>query len=101
MKIHSAPSVGLESSLVLSDEFTIYPNPASHTANLKIDNNYSGNVEIVVFSMNGQEIVKNSFKKVTRYYNHKLELNDILPGSYIITVKMGDKHLAKQLLIAE
>jgi hypothetical protein len=101
VKIHSAPSVGLESSLVLSDEFTIYPNPASHTANLKIDNNYSGNVEIVVFSMNGQEIVKNSFKKVTRYYNHKLELNDILPGSYIITVKMGDKHLAKQLLIAE
>ena len=99
VKIHSTPSVGIESKPDLSNGFTIYPNPASREANLKLDNGYIGEVEVGVFSMNGQEVAGSSFAKATRYATHRLDLNDLPPGSYIITVKMGDGHQSKRLLI--
>lgn len=101
VSIHSTPSVGIESSPVLTNEFNLYPNPASSVVNLKIDNDYTGNVEISVFSLNGQEVATNSFVKVSRYYNFKLALDKVPAGSYIVSVKMGDRLAAKRLLITD
>ena len=73
----------------------IYPNPASDQVSLEFTNAYSPDIEITLFSIQGQELGKkyhtaNNFEKTVNW-----QTNHLPSGMYLFQVK-SDKHIVQK-----
>ncbi|GLR16670.1 T9SS type A sorting domain-containing protein [Portibacter lacus] len=69
---------------------TIFPNPGRGLFNLKMNNDYIGEVGIVVYDIRGRQIHKSSFMKNGLIVNKGLDLLEIPRGVYIVSTIFGD-----------
>ena len=83
-----------------SKAFTIYPNPASQTANIKFANAFSGKLVITITDMNGNKVLQ---KDVSGDYSNfiKLDVNKLKSGSYIISINSDNFNGKQSLIIAK
>ena len=82
--------------------FGIYPNP---TTDKKISIIYdveqvnSEHNEIIIFTLNGQQVYKETLKNNTGFYNQQIDLSNLKDGMYLVQFKAGDKMATKKLIL--
>jgi hypothetical protein len=79
---------------------SVYPNPASTSAQFKINNDYTGDVSIHLFNILGQEIIVKNFFKTGKIMNGKLSLNGLSTGIYFLNIQMGKEVNVCKLIIS-
>lgn len=73
---------------------SLYPNPSSNQVIFK--SSYKGDMEIKIFSSNGQLILQNT---VTNFENsHIMNLNTLSSGLYLVHIQMEGKHWSKSII---
>jgi hypothetical protein len=77
----------------------LYPNPASSTSQLQVDNSYRGEVSIRLFNLLGQEVFRTVGSKADRLFTQSLVLNRLPPGFYFIQTQMGKTISCEKLVI--
>jgi hypothetical protein len=67
----------------------LFPNPASLSSQLILDNNYFGEIQIRIFNILGEEVFHSSAFKNIRTFSRKLVFNSLSNGIYILQTQMG------------
>jgi hypothetical protein len=79
----------------------LYPNPASTTSQLQLDNSYRGKVSIRLFNLLGQEVFRTVGSKADRLFTQSLILNRLPSGFYFIQTRMGKTIFCEKLIITQ
>ena len=82
--------------------FYLYPNP---TTDKKISIIYdveqvnSEHNEIIIFTLNGQQVYKETLKNKSGFHNQQIDLSNLKKGMYLVQFKAGDKMAIKKLIL--
>jgi hypothetical protein len=79
----------------------LFPNPASSSLQLHLDNSYLGEVSIQLFNILGQEVFRTSASKTDHLLAKALVLNHLPPGPYFIQAQMGQSVFRGKLIIVD
>lgn len=79
--------VGLKSLTKNDADIKVYPNPASNTMFVSIDNEQEGNVSVDLFNLVGQKVKTVSFENEQGVY--AVDLSDLQEGAYLYRVNKG------------
>jgi hypothetical protein len=79
----------------------LYPNPASSTSQLQLDNSYRGEVSIRLFNLLGQEVFRTAGLKAERLFTQSFILNRLPSGFYFIQTQMGKSVFCEKLIITQ
>jgi photosystem II stability/assembly factor-like uncharacterized protein len=82
-----------------SFEAVIYPNPAISDCNILLNNSFVGNVDICIYSTDGQLVFKQTYFKNTVNFTQKIPLNKINAGTYVINIAMDNKKSSNVIVI--
>jgi|GEM_PF-6140649 len=77
---------------------TIYPNPAEKILIVKVNNFYLGKVQISIYSLEGKEIISNSFNKETYTLEKSIGLEGLRNGIYLIQIKTEEVYIIKKII---
>ncbi|MDX2359429.1 MAG: T9SS type A sorting domain-containing protein [Crocinitomicaceae bacterium] len=83
-----------------SPELLIFPNPGQHTFNLNISSNRSGLGTIDILDLTGKTVYLDEML-IGKGANLKLLELDLLPGTYIVALKLNEHQLMQRLVIIE
>ncbi len=84
---HNTTSVfTLENSL----EVSIFPNPAVDYLDIRINRPMSGTVEIKLFTLTGQTVIREEVNSNGTEFSHRLNLSDLASGVYQVQVTAGN-----------
>ena len=89
-------SVGIEDVANTDANFTIYPNPFTSSATIKI-NAEMQNVELRIFNVPGQEVFRSAIKNK----QYEIQRGNLPAGIYIYKVFAGEKMIGTGKLVAE
>ena len=81
-------------------DFTLYPNPVSHTLNTSIQLPETTTVELSIYAINGQQL-KSTIYNNLRKGNHHLEtdVKTIPAGVYLLEMKTSKQLITKKIII--
>ena len=96
----SPSSVGEYASPFLK-EFTIYPNPTSGAVTLTLETMeaVNGPMELKVYSLIGQEMMKETITPFSGVKKVQLDLSTLPKGLYMVEVSNGDKSRIKRVSV--
>lgn len=81
------PKYGIiESSENKSSNLTVFPNPTEGNLNLKFNSQETGQGNIKIFTLDGQEVLSESFEKSTFNFDLQFDLSNQIAGHYIIKI---------------
>ncbi len=80
-----------------SDKFSIYPNPATTSLQIKFDKNMNEKVEVQVVDVNGKTVDSRQLLVVNGLC--KLSISKLAMGSYVVKVKVGNEVFNDQFII--
>ena len=82
-------------------EFTIYPNPTSGAVTLTMEtiDPINGPMELKVYSLIGQEMMKQSITPFNGVKKVQLDLSHLPKGLYMVEVSNGDKSRIKRVSV--
>lgn len=80
-------SMSSDIALLPDTEVSVFPNPAGKEAIVRLSLVKSGAVTLSVYSLTGQEIIKENLSVSGSSVNHQLNLNEVRPGSYVLIVR--------------
>ena len=93
------PATGIGQVLDVSAETSIYPNPSTGIITLTLDREYSGHVELNVFSTTGALVRRES--RSWSGPSFKMDLSGFPAGLYYINVKGDSFHSSNPLVIVK
>jgi hypothetical protein len=94
----SNPVVGIEEYINISDNMSLYPNPAEDEVTVSLANNQMGTVVISIVDFTGRTIHTATGTKTSVNFNHSLSIDDLEKGSYYVVVKQNNNRATKMLL---
>jgi hypothetical protein len=77
----------------------IYPNPAKGVVTLEMDNSSMGELLIEIYAGQGRKVYRELRHKQLFHFSTQIELNSLLPGIYLITIRSGEDQMSRKLLI--
>ena len=80
-------TVSIEKKLNTDMDLVIFPNPANISATIKFDNNFSGNGELKIMSLDGRKVQKTSISFLELSQGVELEVQSLPPGIYIVELQ--------------
>lgn len=83
----------------LSDEFKVYPVPASELIHYNISNSHLGPVEIRIIRMDGRVALSLSENKNSEQYRSTIDISQLSRGLYVLNVSFGNKELKQKFWI--
>jgi hypothetical protein len=102
VKLVAAIASSVESGHTIQiNPIRLYPNPASFTSQLQLDNSYRGEVSIRLFNLLGQEVFRTMGSKADRLFTQSLVLNRLPSGFYFIQTRMGKSVFCEKLIITQ
>ncbi len=90
---------GIFDDTVSSFELQLSPNPTSRNFDLIINDLYTGSIELSIYTMNGKMAYHNSYFKGNDKFIQPIQPDISVKGTYLVTVKMGDKLSSEKLII--
>ncbi len=81
--------------------FFTYPNPSKGNFFLFLNLNYSDNVSIKIVNVTGSLVYKDSFDVETGVTQKIINLNDVVPGIYIIHIETELDQICKKITIID
>jgi len=77
----------------------IYPNPVRASLSVVINNDVKGDGNISVYDLAGRSVRREIVIKNDKVLNAAINMNDLVPGLYIVEIKIGDTYkLTKSIL---
>lgn len=93
-------SNAIEESSITDFGFDVFPNPADRTVTLSFSNaNPIGKVEVLVCDMKGVAISSKQYYSSFNEFRTEMDLGNIAPGVYTISVRGKDMYSVKKLII--
>ncbi len=80
------------------NKFSIYPNPNQGSFNVVIDNPASNSIDILVFDINGRQILEKQFRSEPSF-NQNIDLGQVQSGVYLMKIKNGTKVLNQKIIV--
>jgi len=93
----SEPVLGVNNYVF--DEFVVFPNPSDGQFNVKFRSEETSDVEILLYDLLGRKIVQRNFKNAANRFNEVIDIQDIVGGIYILSVKRGNKISSQKVRI--
>ncbi len=81
----------VEPSAALTDKFFVFPNPAHDVTTAKITSPVTGRVKIVVYDMNGRQVLTTEAEKTDEVVTKTLTISSLASGMYTIQIVIGNK----------
>jgi hypothetical protein len=82
------PSIVLSNEdLFIDDAIAVYPNPSSGLFTLQIENAATGQYQVSISSVTGQEVFRSTFDKADSLLNTQIELSGVASGMYILRIE--------------
>jgi PKD repeat protein len=75
---------------------SIYPNPGKGTLAISIENNYTGEVQVAVRSVIGQDMIHMVNQKTERNFSGTVNTDHLSPGMYIIIINTNGKNVTRK-----
>ncbi|MFC2116131.1 T9SS type A sorting domain-containing protein [Bacteroidota bacterium] len=79
-------------------EIRIFPNPAGEHISVEIRSGRTGDLNLGIYSLNGQLIRQENIHKPGQEITYQLQLQGLAAGSYILRVGAGDEYLSKTFI---
>jgi hypothetical protein len=77
----------------------MYPNPVQAGLSIVINNDVKGSGKIAVYDVAGRIVRQETVIKNDKILNAALSMNDLVPGLYVVEIKIGDTYkLTKSIL---
>ena len=76
----------------------VYPNPFKGNTQLEINNKYRGNIDLKLMDITGRVIRTEQVYKDQELLLQNLEMNKLVPGLYMLQVKIGEGTTVKRIL---
>lgn len=75
----------------------LYPNPANELLNVSLDNipQFSGNVELEIYSINGQRVFRESIQPIDQNGTLQLHIENLMPGHYQLRIITSDGYVGR------
>lgn len=89
--------VGVENEQ-LKQQTTVFPNPATQNTHLKMQNNYQGNVEVLLINKQGIPMLDIQYQKNSFQLNKTLNLRGMAAGFYFMKITTGQVYTLKKLI---
>ena len=83
---------------LLNNTTQIFPNPAVDRAQLQMNNDFQGEVEIIVSDLTGAVLQRHATTKFTTLWEYTLATNSLAKGMYIVNIKMKQGSISKRLV---
>lgn len=77
-----------------NNEFKIYPNPADDFINISTNNNFK-NADVSLFDISGKLVLEKEIDSD----NNKIDISDIISGTYIVKIKSGNKVEQQKIVV--
>ncbi len=90
--------IGLPEYTTSDFDFSLFPNPASKGAQLEMPAK-PGLISIKLFDLNGKVVYQFEEDNREQLYQHQLDLNNLSPGLYQVTVSNGSFWKTKKLIV--
>src|SRR5579863_4582412 len=90
MQLTVEPAVVTE-SIITSDRFIVYPNPAHDVTTVKITSQVTGTVKIVVYDINGRQVMTAQTVMSGDMATKTLNISSLASGMYTVQVTIGNK----------
>jgi hypothetical protein len=95
-----ASVTGIEQTIIVDNEVTVYPNPVSQYVNVQYSLKSEADVTIKVINILGKTVKEAQLgPQLNQLQNHKLELNDIDSGLYFVTIDAGSTQVVKKIQV--
>jgi uncharacterized repeat protein (TIGR01451 family) len=87
-------------SLIQNTIIDVFPNPASNYLNISIPHDIYGKTEISLYNANGG-FIKNLKKGISTLKDNlsQFDISDLIPGKYIVKLKIGDLEIDKRIIV--
>ena len=87
------------SNVEASNNFKLYPNPASNYVNVDFSKNINSQVEMAIYSMNGELIKTRQFERLTTSDSVKINVNSLSSGAYLLSFSTDKGSFTKKLVV--
>lgn len=88
----------VNNNLVISDGLTVYPNPASDFITLKTNSVLEGEIEIMIYNLEGKEIYFDSMEQ-KGLFNQTVDIKYIQNGDYIVRVSNSKSNYSSKFIV--
>jgi len=80
----------------------LFPNPARNITNVRFTLKNSSDAVVTVHNILGQEVESHNLGKVASgKYDYSLNLSNLKPGMYTVSVKAGNSVQTEKLMVTE
>ncbi|CAD5247936.1 MULTISPECIES: fibronectin type III domain-containing protein [unclassified Imperialibacter] len=77
---------------------SVFPNPASESLNISVDNGMSGEVNIAIHSIDGRLMYTGSAKKNSSDFHFNIDTSALKNGVYFISINMGQRISVRKIV---
>ncbi|NPA68427.1 MAG: T9SS type A sorting domain-containing protein, partial [Chlorobi bacterium] len=88
-----------QKSLPLDKTVQIYPNPADNDITIEIDNNYTGNIQIIISDDLGRKRKEYNIYKNFKKIKYNKNLSTLKTGNYMIELIFGKIKVNRLLVL--
>uniref|UniRef100_UPI0030C85F37 T9SS type A sorting domain-containing protein n=1 Tax=Nonlabens tegetincola TaxID=323273 RepID=UPI0030C85F37 len=83
--------------IVLTPQVSIYPNPATNSFNLLLDQWNDEPTSVTLYDLSGKEILTRNFEN--SFLEQQFSLDTIASGMYIVEVKQNSNTISTKLIV--
>lgn len=82
-------------NISLSQQISLFPNPAQNEINLEIEGMINGDAQVVVMDIQGRE----RWRQRLAEGNNSIDVNLFAEGMYFFKIQVNDKFITKRVLV--
>jgi len=78
---------------------SVYPNPVQGITNVIMDSDVQGNANLMLTDINGSTLLRQDFVKNSGAQTLQVNMSNLRPGVYILTIQVGGTRIATKKLM--
>ena len=96
---YEGPFVSSSKEMIVDNSaMSIFPNPVKDLANIKLENDWTGELTLRMVNALGQEVYSENIEKHTSADKWPIDLSNMPSGVYSISISNGEKIMMRQLV---
>ncbi|MEO1448869.1 MAG: T9SS type A sorting domain-containing protein [Bacteroidota bacterium] len=84
-------SVSIAPQIRQHEALSLYPNPVQYQAHIKLENNWQGKVDVLIYNLSGQQVWQDQFIKLQSETEWSLMLPPLPSGAYQMVLSNGQQ----------